>query len=131
MVNVFAERPKNLPKTPRLPLTTSTVGAVPLEQLEDGTVRFAGTRVSLDSIIIAHKQGRKPVQINESFDLINVPDIEKAIAFYESEKAIVDDYLNAREAIAKIWQELNEERQRSSEWRAHVERLKAEQKQPV
>ena len=131
MVNVFANEPENLPETPRLPLPDLEVGRVPLVQLKDGTVRFVGTRVSFDSIIFAHKQGRNPTQINHSFDLISVPDIEKAIEYYESEREIVDQYMTVRERIADAWRELSEARGQSPQWQAHLKELQAERKQPV
>ena len=131
MVNVFANEPDNLPETPRLPLPDPKVGSVPLVQLQDGAVRFVGTRVSLDSIIHAHKQGRKPTQINRSFDHISVSDIKKAIEYYETEREIVDQYIAARECIADAWRELSEARQRSPEWTAYLEQLQSRQEQAV
>ena len=131
MVNVFALEPENLPKTPRLPLPGPEVGTVPLVQLEDGSVRFAGTKVSFDSIVYLHKQGRTTEQINASFDLVSIEDIEKAIAYYESERFAVNEYLEASKRIGEAWRELSEARSRSSEWKAHLEQSRALRKQPV
>ena len=124
MVNVSSTKPKNLPITPKLPLPSPVVVDVPLVQLKDGSVRFKGTRVSLDTIIGAFKQGCDPNQIHKSFDLISVSDIEKAIEYYESEREAIDQYLETRERAAEIWREFNESFQRSPEWKARVQRLR-------
>ena len=129
MVNVITQRPKNLPQSPRLPLLTSDDGTATLEQLEDGTVRFVGTRVSFDSVIAAYKQGRSPVQINDSFDVVSVLDIEKAIDYYRAEQKVVDEYLAVRKVAANIWREFNENRQRSPEWAAHIQQSRTEREQ--
>ena len=131
MVNISSTRPKNLPIPPKLPLPSPGVGDVPLVQLKDGSVRFKGTRVSFDTIIYAFKQGCDPAQINGSYDLISIPDIEKAIEYYQSEREIVDRYLAARKEAAEIWREFNEKLQSSSDWQARVQRLRNERKQPV
>ncbi len=115
MINVSANRPQNLPETPQLPLPSPDVGTVPLVQLENGAVRFAGTRVSLESIIFLHKQGQTPQQINDAFDLISTHDIEKAIEYYEAEKECVDRYLAVSQKISAAWREFDDARTQSGE----------------
>ena len=59
-------------------------------QTPDGGWRVAGSRVSLDSIIYAHREARTPEQIVESFPTLSLEQVHGAIAFYLRHRDLLD-----------------------------------------
>jgi uncharacterized protein (DUF433 family) len=57
-----------------------------------------GTRVSLDSVVYAFRQGLSPESIVQSFPLLTLEQVYGAIAFYLANRAEIDAYLAAEEA---------------------------------
>jgi uncharacterized protein (DUF433 family) len=57
-----------------------------------------GTRVSLDSIVYAFRQGLSPESIVQSFPLLTLEQVYGAIAFYLANRAEIDAYLTTEEA---------------------------------
>ncbi len=62
---------------------------------QDG-YRVAGSRVSLDSIVYAFREGRSPESIVQSYDTLSLEQVYGAIAFYLSCRQEIDDYLKQR-----------------------------------
>ena len=83
-----------------LDIMAVTFGTLPniVRRVEGGTLRVAGTRVSLDSVVYSFNQGDTPAQIKENFDTLSLADIHAAIAYYLHNKEKVDQYLAKREA---------------------------------
>jgi uncharacterized protein (DUF433 family) len=73
----------------------------------------AGSRVSLDSIVMAYWRGQAPESILRSYPSLTLEQIYGAIAFYLSRQAEIDAYL-------KEW-ELRTEEQRLTARREHPE----------
>ncbi len=48
----------------------------------DGTIRVAGSRVPLDTVVYEFNQGATPEQIQDSFPSVSLHTIYGAIAFY-------------------------------------------------
>jgi uncharacterized protein (DUF433 family) len=67
----------------QLTLTQTT----PLIQEADGTVRIAGSRVTLDTIIGAFQKGATAEQIQDSFPSLSLAQIYGAIAYYLNHEA--------------------------------------------
>lgn len=57
-----------------------------------------GTRISLDSVVYAFRQGLSPESIAQAFPLLNLEQIYGAIAFYLANRTEIDAYLAAEEA---------------------------------
>jgi uncharacterized protein (DUF433 family) len=57
-----------------------------------------GTRISLDSVVYAFRQGLSPESIAQAFPLLNLEQIYGAIAFYLANRTVIDAYLAAEEA---------------------------------
>lgn len=57
-----------------------------------------GTRISLDSVVYAFRQGLSPESIAQAFPLLNLEQIYGAIAFYLANRSAIDAYLAAEEA---------------------------------
>jgi len=64
---------------------------------EGGVVRVGGTRVSLDSIIIAFQQGDSPESIAEQFPAVPLADVFAVVSYYLRHRAEVEAYLVERE----------------------------------
>ena len=55
-----------------------------------GVYYIPGTRISLDSIVYAFRQGSSPESIREDFEGLSLPHVYGAIAFYLDHQAAVD-----------------------------------------
>src|SRR5438105_1957665 len=91
----------------KLPLTQST----PVTQDEDGAVRVAGSRVTLDSLVHAFDDGATAEQIQDSFPSLTLREIYGTIAYYLEHRAEVGEYLKARHEQAAAVRRSVEERQ--------------------
>ncbi|NOT48906.1 MAG: DUF433 domain-containing protein [Acidobacteria bacterium] len=61
-----------------------------------GVMRVGSTRVSLDSVIHAFKQGYSPEEIALDFDSLTLGEVYSAINFYLQHKSEVEEYLAER-----------------------------------
>ena len=71
-----------------------------------GTYRITGTRVSLDSVVFAFRDGLSPESIRESFPVLSLEEVQGAITFYLAHQNEIDDYLAEGEERSKeLWRE--------------------------
>jgi len=92
-----------------------------IEQRE-GVYYVPGTRISLDSIVYAFREGCSPETIREDFEGLTLARVYGAIAFYLDHQADIDAYLIQRK---EQWAEL--ERQgtpASPDLHARIERAR-------
>ena len=83
---------------------------VPMTVDGHGRVRIAGTRVSLDSIIIYFNQGYTAEDLAESFPAVSLSDIKAILDYYQRWQHDVDEYLRVRrEKAEKIQAEIETE----------------------
>lgn len=75
----------------------------------DGAYRITDSRVSLDSIVYAWRDGLSPESIRENFPVLMLEEVYGAITFYLANQVEVDSYLSQSEA------ELESARQQSIE----------------
>jgi len=73
-----------------------------IEQRE-GVYYVPGTRISLDSIVYAFREGCSPETIREDFEGLTLARVYGAIAFYLDHQADIDAYLMQRK---EQWAEL-------------------------
>ena len=59
----------------------------------DGNYYVAGTRISLDSIVLAFHRGESPETICQNFELLRLEEVYGAIAYYLANRAEADAYL--------------------------------------
>lgn len=59
----------------------------------EGGWRIVGSRVSLDSVVYAHREGRSPEAIADAFPSLSLEQIYGAIAFYLRHRAEIDQHL--------------------------------------
>ncbi|MBI4606471.1 MAG: DUF433 domain-containing protein [Planctomycetes bacterium] len=69
---------------------TQTTERIPLSTDADGTMRIAGTRVTLLTVITAFQEGQTPEQIVQSFGSLRLDDAYAVITYYLRHKAEVD-----------------------------------------
>lgn len=75
----------------------------------DGAYRITDSRVSLDSVVYAWRDGASPETIGEMFPVLALEEVYGAIAFYLANQEEVDEYLRQNEI------EFEEARQKSNE----------------
>ncbi len=70
---------------------------LPLTEREDGVIRIGGTRVTLDTLVYAFREGCSPEAIAEQYPAVSLSDIYSAISFYLCRQGEVDAYLAENE----------------------------------
>lgn len=73
----------------------------------DGVFRIADTRISLDSVVYAFRNGQTPESIAQSFPLLTLEQVYGAIAVYLANKGEVDAYLEKEEAYFETFRQEN------------------------
>ena len=72
---------------------------VPLQEWEDGSVRVAGTRVTLETLLELFNTGVPPEEIARRFDALRLADVYAVGAYYLDNLDAVDAYLRERERL--------------------------------
>ncbi len=83
---------------------------VPLAVDEDGVVRVAGTRVTLDTVVAAFEQGATAEEIAQQYPSLDLADIYAVIGFYLHQRPSVGAYLQGRQEQAQLVRAQNEAR---------------------
>lgn len=78
--------------------TLETTQTLPLRVAEDGTIRVADSRVSLDSVVHHYKLGASAEQIAQKFPALDLADVYAAITYYLHHEEEVEEYLRQQEA---------------------------------
>jgi uncharacterized protein (DUF433 family) len=73
---------------------------VPLRVDEEGSIRLANTRITLDVFIADHRRGMTAEQIVDQLDTLTLSDGYGALAYYYGHKDELDDYLAHRSTEA-------------------------------
>jgi uncharacterized protein (DUF433 family) len=74
---------------------------VPLRADPDGAIRVAGTRLTLDTIVTAYRDGAPPEEIAKRFPGLSLPDAYAVIGYYLRYRQEVEAYLDARRQAAE------------------------------
>ena len=64
----------------------------------DGAYRITDSRVSLDSVVYAWRDGLAPESIRENFPVLTLEEVYGAITFYLANQTAIDTYLSLSEA---------------------------------
>lgn len=72
---------------------TIDVEPMPLQIDADGVVRVGGTRVTLDTIVVAFQQGATAEEVAQQYPTVMLSDIYAAIAYYLRHRDEVEAYL--------------------------------------
>jgi uncharacterized protein (DUF433 family) len=65
----------------------------PYTEERDGGLCVAGTRVSLDSVVIRFQQGASPEKIAQSFPVLKLSQVYGAIAYYLENEKTIGEYI--------------------------------------
>jgi uncharacterized protein (DUF433 family) len=79
-------------------MTLAPILAKPYIEQRDTGYWITGTRISLDSVVLSYLNGESPENMAQNFPLLSLEQIYGAIAFYLSNRDIVDTYLEKSEA---------------------------------
>lgn len=113
--------------------TLEKTQAMPLRLGEDGTIRIADSRVSLDSVVHHYKLGASAEQIAQKFPALDLADVYAAISYYLNHEGTVEEYLREQEEKGDEVQEEIESapqyQENSAELRARLLARKSEHKQ--
>lgn len=106
---------------------------LPLRLTEDGTIRIADSRVSLDSVVQHYKLGASAEQIAQKFPALDLADVYAAITYYLHHEETIEEYLRQQETKGdEVQQKIESDPQyqkKSAELRARVLARKSELKQ--
>ncbi len=89
---------------------SSVTETIPLETDSSGVVRVGKTRVTLDTVIAAFRQGATAEEIVHQHPSLDLADIYQVIGYYLRRSAEVEEYLRERQAKANAVREQNETR---------------------
>ena len=75
----------------------------------EGGYWVAGTRVSLDSLVYAFRQGQTAESLAQSFPVLTLEHVYGAIAYYLAHRDVIDAYLMEQEAaFTQLQQDLRQ-----------------------
>ncbi len=69
---------------------------LPLRTDSDGVVRVGGTRVTLDTVVEAFREGLTAEEIQQQYPSLGLPDVYAAITWYLRHREEVEGYLEER-----------------------------------
>ena len=75
--------------------------AVPMKVDRDGVIRIGGTRVRLDTVILAFNEGYTAEEIVSQYPSLKLADVYAVIAYYLNNRVVIDDYVTKRTEAAK------------------------------
>jgi uncharacterized protein (DUF433 family) len=87
-----------------------TAEPMPLATDADGTVRIGSTRVTLDTVVAAFREGMTTEGIVEQYPSLRLPDVYLVIGYILNHQEEVDTYLHARQQLAAESRRENEAR---------------------
>ena len=98
---------------------------IPLKADTDGVIRVGNTRLTLDTLLIAFKDGATAEEIAQQYPSVTLADVYSVIGYYLHRQSEIDAYLAARQYDAEQVRRVNETRFASAGIR---ERLMARQR---
>lgn len=93
---------------------------IPIEQTADGIRRVGGTRVTLDTIVIAFLMGVTAEEIVLRYPSLKLADVYAVFSYYLQHQADVDAYLQQRQQQAAVVRAENEARFKPEGLRARL-----------
>jgi uncharacterized protein (DUF433 family) len=94
----------------------------------DGAYRITDSRVSLDSVVYAWRDGLSPESIRENFPVLSLEEVYGAITYYLANQEEIDKYLSLNEAEYETARQKNIEQLRQDKPQLY-ERLTAHKRQ--
>ncbi|MCY4428844.1 MAG: DUF433 domain-containing protein [Rhodospirillales bacterium] len=87
-----------LPPWPTAAVPVPRAGEASLSVDPDtGRVKVAGSRIAIDTVVYAHREGQTPGDIVRNYPALLLRDVEAVISYYLRHKQDVDSYLHTWE----------------------------------
>lgn len=83
-------------------------------EMRNGGYYIAGKRVSLDSVVYAHRRGQSPKSIQTSFPTLTLAEVTAGLAFYFENREAVDKSILEDEIAAD--EDARRDAQANPEW---------------
>jgi uncharacterized protein (DUF433 family) len=83
---------------------------VPLSRDADGVIRVGGTRVTLDTVVAAYRDGLTVDETVHQYPSLGLADVYLAIGYYLNHREEMDAYLQDRQQFAAEVRRENEHR---------------------
>ena len=83
---------------------------LPLRTNSDGVVLVGSTRVTLDTVVAAFREGATSEEIAQQYPTLDLADVYAVVGYYLRRRTDVDDYLRQRENQAGAVRNENESR---------------------
>jgi uncharacterized protein (DUF433 family) len=83
---------------------------IPLAMDADGVMRVGKTRVTLDTVVAAFREGATPETIAQQYPVLALADVYAVISYYLNHRPEVHAYLQEQEQVATRIREENEAR---------------------
>ena len=80
--------------------TLTTTEIIPLETDADGVMRVSQTRVTLDTVVSAFKDGATAEEIAQQYPVVPLADVYYVIGYYLRRRDEVESYLGKRKTEA-------------------------------
>jgi len=64
-----------------------------------GVMRVAGTRISIDSVVVGFQQGQSPEEIQRNFPSLTLEQVYGVITFYLGHRNEIEKYLSRQNAL--------------------------------
>jgi uncharacterized protein (DUF433 family) len=74
---------------------------VPLTATPEGVVHISGTRVPLETVVRAFRQGATPEAIVQDYPTVTLAQVYAVLAYYLAQRDAVDAYVAERAAISE------------------------------
>ncbi len=74
---------------------------LPLQEDEHGVLRVTGSRVPIDLLIYAYRNGATAEEVALDYPTLKLADIHAVLSFYLLNQADVDEYLETQEALSE------------------------------
>jgi uncharacterized protein (DUF433 family) len=87
-----------------------TAEPVPLTRDADGVLRVGSSRVTLDTVIAAFREGMTPEGIVEQYPSLRLADVYSVIGYVLNHTEEVETYLRDRQHLAEVVRQGNEAR---------------------
>ena len=91
-------------------MTITTTETIPLETDSQGVIRVSKTRVTLDTLVTAFKDGATAEEIAQQYPSVSLADVYYVIGYYLRRQTEVESYLTARQHEAEDVRKQNESR---------------------
>jgi uncharacterized protein (DUF433 family) len=88
----------------------ATIETIPLMTDSDGVIRVSGTRVTLETIVAAFREGATPEEIAQQYPSVPLADIYHVIGYYLRHAAELEPYFAHRLHEAEVARQRNEAR---------------------